>query len=125
MLVVVKKPRTKKPELEVRGKVIPAWIISRLKKDFGKAVKVEEEKDDGFVDVFETEWYKEMQEKTKPGDVLAAYRFREGMTRKALAEKVGTTYQRIYDYERGKRDISKAVAKKLASVFKTSAARFI
>jgi len=35
MLAVVKKLRTKKPELEVRGKTIPAWLIDGLRRNYG------------------------------------------------------------------------------------------
>jgi DNA-binding XRE family transcriptional regulator len=129
MLVVVKKHRTKRAELEIRGKVIPSWIITGLKEDYGEDVEVTEESkkvaDSDSVNVFETDWYKELKAKTKPGDVLAAYRFRDGLTRKALADKVGITFQRVYDMEKGKRGISKEMAKRFAQLFKTSPARFI
>jgi DNA-binding XRE family transcriptional regulator len=107
----------------MRG-AIPTWVISGLKKDFGKDVSVKDEKDE-YVDIFETDWWKEMERTRTPGNTLEAYRTRDGLTRKQLGEKTGTSFQRVYEMEKGRRGISKEMAKRLAVVFKTSPARFI
>ena len=122
MLVVVKKPRTKKPRLRIEGE-IPAWIITGLKRDYGKAVDVQE--DEEYVNVRETDWWKDIEKSHTPGKSLHTYRMRDRLTMKQLGEKVGCLPQHIYEMEKGKRGISKEIAKKLAAVFKTSPARFI
>jgi hypothetical protein len=68
MLAVVKKPRTKLPDLELRGK-IPGWIIVRLKKEHGKCFRIldENEGEEEFVDLLETAWYKKMKRNYKSG----------------------------------------------------------
>ena len=122
MLVVVKKPRTKKPRMRIEGE-IPAWIITGLRRDYGDNVDVRP--DEEYVRVRDTDWWKEMERTTTPGNTVAAYRSRDGFTRKVLAEKIGVTQQRIYEMEKGRRGISKDIAKKLAKVFHTSPASFI
>jgi DNA-binding XRE family transcriptional regulator len=124
MLVVVKKPRTKKPELRIEGGLIPAWIIDGLKKTYGGAVVVEEDESKIFP-IRETDWWKEMEKNRKPGDSLRNYRLNRAYTLAKLAEKLGLTPQRVHDMEKGLRGISKATAKKLAVIFKTNPARFI
>jgi plasmid maintenance system antidote protein VapI len=66
-----------------------------------------------------------MQKNHKPGDPLTVYRKREELTLLELADKIGVTAQRINEMEKGRREISKENAKKLAVVFGISPARFI
>lgn len=124
MLVVVKKPRTKKPELKIEGRVVPAWIIAGLKKTYGGAVVVTQD-EGALIPVRETDWWKQMEKNHKPGDSLRNFRLNRGYTLAKLAEKLGVTAQRVHDMEKGLRGISKETAKKLAVIFKTNPARFI
>ncbi len=123
MLVVVKKPHTKRPLFEISG-TIPAWIIEGVKKNYGKDADFEDD-ENRLVRAKDSDWYKEMEKSITAGESLRAYRTRDGLTQSALAERVGMTPQRINEMEKGRRGISKETAKKLARFFKTSPARFI
>lgn len=60
-----------------------------------------------------------------PANYLKGLRFREGLTQKELASHVGCLQHHISEMEKGKRPISKVVAKKLAKALKTDWRRFI
>lgn len=62
------------------------------------------------------EAFSEYSEKELPGVILSGARTKEGLTQKALADKVGIHQGYLSDLERGKRPIGKAMAKRLASV---------
>ena len=123
MLVVVKKPHTKRPELRIEGHVIPAWIITGLKKNYGAATVAVNE--DETIPIRETDWWKDMEKSRKPGDSLRNYRLNREFTLAELAKKISVTPQRVHDMEKGTRGISKEIAKKLAVIFETNPVRFI
>ena len=52
-----------------------------------------------------------------PGVALRGLRAREGLTQKALAEKIGIEQSHVSNMEKGNRPISKAMAKKLGKIF--------
>jgi DNA-binding XRE family transcriptional regulator len=56
---------------------------------------------------------------TEAGVALKGFRLREGWTQAEVAEKIGIDQANLSRMERGKRAIGKAMAKKLAAVFKT------
>lgn len=86
-----------------------------------------ESEGDESVNIFETDWYKRIKAKSTPGGNLRLYRENRRLTQEELARKLGggTLKQHVSGMERGRRPISKAVAKKLARIFGTSPARFI
>ena len=51
---------------------------------------------------------------------LRGARGREGMTQAELAEKLNVPQQNVSEMEKGKRPIGKAMAKRLASIFRVS-----
>ena len=55
----------------------------------------------------------------RPGKTLKGLRLREELKQAELAELVGTSQHRISEFENGKRDISKAMAMKLAEALGT------
>ena len=119
MLVVVNQPHTEGFKMEGN---IPVFVINYLKKSFGSEnVNFEDE----YVNVEDLDWYKEFKANETPGDNLKFYRTRDNLTQAQLAEKLGTTRQDVSGMERNCRPISKKTAKELASLFKTSPARFI
>jgi len=81
--------------------------------------------DEDVVGVFDTQWYKEVSSITTPGDTMRIYRENAGLTRDALRQKLGNlSRQKISDLERGKRNISKEMAKKLSRLFQVPVDRF-
>jgi DNA-binding XRE family transcriptional regulator len=130
MLAVVKKPRTNKPIFTVRGN-IPGWMISRLKKEYKSGLIIKEDdnnnvEDNNLVDIFESEWFTDVDSKTSPGENMKMYRENLGLSQAALGEKLGNVpRQNVSMMESGKRGISKETAKKLSRLFKVPVSRFI
>ena len=129
MLAAVK---TRRIDFEVRGTQVPGWLLEELKKRYGRSVKVlngkgEDDDDEESVVITETDWYREIRKKTTPGDAMRLYRENRGLNQEVLAASLGPRFrkQHVCDMERGRRPISKALAKKLARIFGTSPARFI
>lgn len=118
----VKTPRTK---IEISGDIHPK-IITILKEIYGSKVKISNDDNDEFVDVFETDWYKKISKKLTPGKTMKLYREMRKMTQEELGQKLGgISRQNISHMERGVRPISLKMAKKLAEIFGVSVERFI
>lgn len=84
------------------------------------------EKDNNLVNVFESEWFSEINSKITPGENMKIYRENFGFSQAALGEKLGNVpRQNISMMENGKRGISKETAKKLSKIFKVPVSRFI
>lgn len=60
-----------------------------------------------------------------PAMALRGLRVKEGITQKELAEKIGITQTRVSEMEKGKRTISKAMARRLEDAFGMSYKLFI
>jgi len=71
----------------------------------------------GFVDTSDSvpwrEAFPEYKEEDLPGVCLRGGRYREGLTQKQLAEKIGIPQRHISEMENGKRPIGKEMAKRL------------
>ncbi|RLC19100.1 MAG: XRE family transcriptional regulator [Deltaproteobacteria bacterium] len=124
MLAVVKKHRTDETLFEVKGD-IPPGVIDYLTKEFGHNFEIETD-DEELVNVFETDWYKEISRTITPGDVLKVYRENIGLSQAELGRKLGTfTAREVSDMENSVSDISKEAAEKLGSLFDVPVSRFI
>ncbi len=124
MLAVVKKPHTKKTLFELKG-LVPNWLVTRLRKEYGKNLLLEKE-DEEYVNIENTNWFKEMNKKMRPGDFVRIYRENFGMTQEELGRKLGNfSRQNISAIEKGLRGISKTVAKKLSHIFDVPIERFL
>ena len=64
MLAVVKKPHI---EINIKGE-IPEKLISVLEEEYGQDVEITEEDDEELLNVFETDWYKNIKAQMIPGD---------------------------------------------------------
>ncbi len=110
----VKTPRIK---IDIEGD-IPVKIIAVLHELYGSKVSLVIEDDDEPVDVFQTEWYKDIEKKTAPGDAMRIYRENHSMTQQELGDKLGgVSRQNVSHMERGMRAISLNTARKLAKFF--------
>lgn len=124
MWAVVRKPRTKKPSLVIRGR-IPTWMLSRLKSEHGKNLQFGTDAEEP-VDIFGSDWYASVASGMHPGDNLRIYRENAGLTQGKLGELLGNVpRQNVSAMEKGRRGISKVMAKKLAAIFGAPVERFL
>ena len=123
MLAVVKTPHIK---IHIEGR-IPPRLITLLKKEYGKGVRLvdDTDTDDELVDVFQTDWYRRTEARLTPGKNLRIYRQNAKMTQVQLGKLIALPKQYVSNMENDIRPISKNMAIKLAEIFKTSVARFI
>jgi DNA-binding XRE family transcriptional regulator len=122
MLAVVKTPRIK---IAIKGK-ISKRLLDVLKEEYGSDVQIIPDDEDEKIDIFETDWYKNVKEKLTPGKNMRIYRQNLSMTQKELGELLGgVPRQHISNMERGIRAISKKVALNLSKIFNTSVDKFI
>ena len=121
MQAVVKTPRT---NIHIQGE-IPSRILEMLRSEYGSELKIYEG-DEEYVEVIESDWYKEIAEITTPGDAMRIYRKNNLLTQEQLVKKLDNIPRQIIsNMERGKRSISLATAKKLSVIFNVPASRFL
>lgn len=109
MLALVKKPHI---EISLQGEQVDElieWIkkkfeVSILTADKSKSIAIEE-----------TDFWKEMQS-NRIGNLLSAARLKANLSQSQLADKLGVRQNMISDYERGKRRLSPAMAKRIAEI---------
>jgi len=124
MLAVVRKPCTNTTLFKIKGD-IPSGVLEYLERKFGQDVEVVEN-DEELLNIFDTDWYKDVSKATTPGDALKIYRENFGLTQADLGQKLGKfSRQKISDMERNIRSISKDVAKKLSQLFDVPIDRFL
>ena len=122
MQAVVKMPHI---EINIKGE-IPPKLLSVLEEEYGQDIEIIEEDDEELVDIFETDWYREIKARMIPGDTLRTYRENFGLTQTELGKRLGSVpRQHISNMERGSRNISLKMAKKLSKIFNISPDRFI
>ena len=122
MLAVVKTPHIR---IEIKGR-IPKKLLEVLKEEYGPEIQLVPDEEEEKLDVFGTEWYREIKGKLTPGANMRIYRQNGGMTQEELGDLLGgIPRQHISNMERGKRSISKRVAVQLSRIFKTSVEKFI
>jgi antitoxin component HigA of HigAB toxin-antitoxin module len=125
MLAVVKKHRTNRRLFEIKGE-IPQNVIEYFQQEYGNSFEIIEEKESELIDIFETDWFKKMNQSTTPGESIRIYRQNKGLIQEELGKKLGNfTKQHISDIENMRRSISKDVAKKLSKLFNVPLERFL
>ena len=85
MQAVVKTPRI---EINIKGE-IPDRLMSVLEEEYGEQIQLLEDNDEETVNVFETDWYRDVKSKMTPGDNLKIYRENRGLTQVQLGEILG------------------------------------
>jgi DNA-binding XRE family transcriptional regulator len=90
-------------------------LIDLLKKDFGEdQVEIIDDEDE-LVEITTTDWFKEM--KPTPGETVEIHRSNLNMTQAELGEAIGgRSKQYVSDIEKGRRNISLDLAKRLGEV---------
>jgi len=113
LILVVKKPRI---ELSIQGDRA-AEIVEWLRRKYDVDVLAVGEKDDTgdqLVPIESTDFWREM-EKNRVGNLLAGARLKAGLTQSELAGKLQVRQNMVSDFERGKRPLSRAMARRLGS----------
>ena len=122
MQAVVKTPRI---EINIKGD-IPEKLLSLLEEEYGEQIQLLDDSEDETVDIFATEWYRDIKSRTSPGDNLRIYRQNRGWTQAKLGEMLGgIPRQHISNMERQARSISLKTARKLGQLFEVSPEKFI
>ena len=125
MLAVVKKRRTNRRLFEIKGE-IPKNVIEYFRQKYGRFFEIIEENENELIDIFETDWFKKVNQSTNPGESIRIYRRNKGLTQAELGKRLGNyTKQHISDMEHSRRSISKEVAKKLSKIFNVPVERFL
>ena len=118
MQVVVKTP-----PIKIEGD-IPPDLLTFVKTRYPHAM-VEEDDDEAYVEIAETEWYKNIVKDRTPQKTLKLFRYRDNLTQAALAKKLGIPAQHVSGMETGHRAISPRMARKLGEIFKTKYQNFL
>jgi ribosome-binding protein aMBF1 (putative translation factor) len=113
MLALVKKPRI---EISLQGENVDE-LIDWISKKF--EVSILTSGDSESIAIEDTDFWKEMQS-NRIGNLLAGARLKAGLSQAQLAEKLGIRQNMISDYERGKRRLSPAMAKRIAEILQIS-----
>ena len=116
MLALVKKPRI---EISLQGENVDElieWISKKFEVSILTSTKSES------IAIEDTDFYKEMQS-NRIGNLLAGARLKAGLSQAQLAEKLGIRQNMISDYERGKRRLSPAMAKRIAEILQINVDR--
>jgi DNA-binding XRE family transcriptional regulator len=122
MLAVVKTPLT---SVRIKGR-IPDRVMEALVAEFGRHVQLTRDPDDELVDVFQTDWYRNIKKKMTPGAYMKIYRENKNMTQTVLGKALGgLPRQHISNMENGVRPISKKTALRLSKLFNVSVEKFI
>jgi DNA-binding XRE family transcriptional regulator len=129
MQVLVKVPHTlengRMGEFRITGDV-PVFYLDLTRRLF-RSVKEIPVKDDGeeLIEVSKTDWFREMEAKTTPGDVLRSLRTMREMRQSELATKIGVKSRQISDMEYGRAPIGKKMAMKLGEALNMNYKHFL
>jgi len=118
MLALVKKPRI---EISLQGEDVNElidWISKKYE------VSILSAEDFESIDIEETDFWKEMQS-NRIGNLLSAARLKANLSQSQLADKLGVRQNMISDYERGKRRLSPAMAKRIAEILNIKVERIL
>ena len=121
--VVVSTQGTRCGSLDLSG-VTAAEVLMALRKAFADQIVIDA--DNESVDITETSFYRRMKKHMTPGKYLRVYRERAGWSQSELGDRIGNLQrQHVSRLERGKRGISKEMAKRLAELFSVPVDRFV
>ena len=122
MLAVVKTPLTR---IRIKGRV-PNKLIDLLAEEYGNALQITPDPEDEKLDVFQTDWYKNIKKRLSPASYIKVFRQNRNMTQAELGKALGgLPRQHVSNMENGIRPISKKIALKLAKLFDVSVEKFI
>jgi ribosome-binding protein aMBF1 (putative translation factor) len=105
----VKKPRI---EISLQGDNLDE-LIEWIRKKYDVSILTSENSER--IAVEDTDFWKEMQS-NRVGNLLSGARLKANLSQLQLAEKLSIRQNMISDYERGKRRLSPAMAKRIAKI---------
>jgi DNA-binding XRE family transcriptional regulator len=114
--------------IHIEADRIPNSLLTLLKNEYGndlKIIKKRKTKREESIIADTSDWFKNIKAITKPSDNLKIYRTNLKLSQGKLAKIIGVLPTHISEMERGKRGISKGIAKKLAKVFEVTIEKFI
>ncbi len=111
MLALVKKPRI---EISLQGERIDE-LIEWISKKFEVSILTSDNSES--IAIEETDFWKEMQS-NRVGNLLSGARLKANLSQAQLAEKLGIRQNMVSDYERGRRRLSQAMAKRIAEILR-------
>jgi len=113
-------------EIKAKGN-IPRKIIKFFKDQYGSDFKILNNTEESeYINVTETDWYKETKKGMKPGDYLRIFRENSQISQAKLGILLhGFSRQNVSEMEKGKRGISKETAKKLSKIFNKPIEKFL
>ena len=109
MLALVKKPRI---EISLQGERIDE-LIEWISKKFEVSILTSDNSES--IAIEESDFWKEMQS-NRVGNLLSGARLKANLSQAQLAEKLGIRQNMVSDYERGRRRLSPAMAKRIAEI---------
>jgi len=109
MLALVKKPRI---EISLQGEKVNE-LIDWISKKFEISILASDDSEN--IAIEETDFWKEMQS-NRVGNLLSAARLKANLSQAQLAAKLDVRQNMISDYERGKRRLTPAMAKRIAEI---------
>ena len=118
MLAVVKKPHI---ELALNGES-PAALLAWIRRRF-EVVVLSPRRGDS-LPIEDTDFWREMN-RNRAGNLLAGARLKAEMTQTELAEKMGVRQNMVSEYERGKRPLTRSMAKRFGEVLGVDLVRAI
>ena len=125
MLAVVKKLHTDKILFEIKGD-IPRKILDYFDLEYGAQLEIIKDNQEDYIRIVDTDWFKKIRANITPGEIIKIHRENLGLTQSELGKRLGLlTAQKISDMEKGRRKISKEVAKKLSKIFEVPIERFL
>ena len=108
-MALVKKPRI---EISLQGEHLDE-LIEWIRKKFEVSILTPEISES--IPIEETDFWKEMQS-NRVGNLLSAARLKANLSQAQLAAKLDLRQNMISDYERGKRRLTPAMAKRIAGI---------
>ncbi|MGB8425559.1 MAG: helix-turn-helix transcriptional regulator [Desulfobacterales bacterium] len=107
----MKKPRI---EISLQGEHVEE-LIEWIRKKFEVSILTSDSAES--ISIEETDFWKEMQS-NRVGNLLSGARLKANLSQAQLAAKLGIRQNMISDYERGKRRLTPAMAKRVAEILK-------
>ena len=122
MLAVVKTPHTR---ISIKGDISDR-LLKLLRQEYGDNLQLTRDADDAKLDLFQTDWYRDIKKRLTPGAYLKVHRQNRGMTQSELGKALGgLPRQHVSNMENGSRPISKKMALMLARFLDVSVENFL